>query len=294
MLKICGICKLDKPSESFYHDKKSKDGLRWHCIACGCVLRKRIGSYETRIRNKELFFDGKSMECNICRQVKPLENFYRDKQARHGYMLRCISCFCLGVGREARELRKQLRPAIVRTETHKSCRSCSQLKMYSDFYKNHLVKDGHSNECKKCERIRMRKFFATPYGKEVKYHSDKKYNKMLVVGSALWWKKKYGYGRKKDSYPKETWKELMDLFKADPRCHYCCKTLHDSESTFDHKIPRSRGGSLEIHNIVVACAPCNRLKNTMTDVEFFDFLAVYVRRIAEARKFELLKEPKHG
>lgn len=40
-------------------------------------------------------------------------------------------------------------------------------------------------------------------------------------------------------------------------CQYCGDTFKTSELTFDHVIPRSRGGRTAWNNIVTACHPCN-------------------------------------
>ncbi|HTQ13323.1 MAG TPA: HNH endonuclease [Rhizomicrobium sp.] len=46
---------------------------------------------------------------------------------------------------------------------------------------------------------------------------------------------------------------LRDRFE----CQYCGA---DDDLTFDHLIPRSRGGRTTWENVVTACAPCNLLK----------------------------------
>jgi 5-methylcytosine-specific restriction endonuclease McrA len=46
---------------------------------------------------------------------------------------------------------------------------------------------------------------------------------------------------------------LRDRFQ----CQYCGA---DEDLTFDHVIPRSRGGKTTWENVVAACAPCNLLK----------------------------------
>lgn len=48
-------------------------------------------------------------------------------------------------------------------------------------------------------------------------------------------------------------------------CQYCGKSPHTgdfpmSELTFDHVLPRSKGGATAWTNIVTACGPCNRRK----------------------------------
>jgi 5-methylcytosine-specific restriction endonuclease McrA len=43
-------------------------------------------------------------------------------------------------------------------------------------------------------------------------------------------------------------------------CQYCGKRFQASELTFDHLIPKSRGGKTEWTNIVMACGDCNAKK----------------------------------
>jgi 5-methylcytosine-specific restriction endonuclease McrA len=64
-----------------------------------------------------------------------------------------------------------------------------------------------------------------------------------------------------------TLEELNTLFKEqDSRCFYCGQLLEAYH--IDHKTPISRGGSNNIDNIALACAPCNLSKYTKTAEEF--------------------------
>jgi len=49
---------------------------------------------------------------------------------------------------------------------------------------------------------------------------------------------------------------LRDRFE----CQYCATALPAEDLTFDHVIPRSRGGRTNWENVVAACAPCNLRK----------------------------------
>jgi 5-methylcytosine-specific restriction endonuclease McrA len=49
---------------------------------------------------------------------------------------------------------------------------------------------------------------------------------------------------------------LRDLFT----CQYCTTTKPISELTFDHVVPRSRGGQTSWSNVVTACGYCNLKK----------------------------------
>lgn len=48
------------------------------------------------------------------------------------------------------------------------------------------------------------------------------------------------------------------------KCQYCGKTVPIEEFTFDHVIPKSKGGKTIWENIVVACYKCNQKKEGRT------------------------------
>ncbi len=48
-------------------------------------------------------------------------------------------------------------------------------------------------------------------------------------------------------------------------CAYCGKPLYSpEETTIDHIIPKSRGGSNHFRNLIPACLPCNRERGNKT------------------------------
>lgn len=47
-------------------------------------------------------------------------------------------------------------------------------------------------------------------------------------------------------------------------CQYCHTKLPTEDLTFDHVVPRSRGGLTSWENIVTACQSCNRAKSNRT------------------------------
>lgn len=50
-------------------------------------------------------------------------------------------------------------------------------------------------------------------------------------------------------------------------CQYCGAKKRMKELTFDHIIPRSRGGKTNWENITTSCMPCNTRKNNRTPEE---------------------------
>jgi len=51
------------------------------------------------------------------------------------------------------------------------------------------------------------------------------------------------------------------------RCQYCGEGFPSEELTYDHVIPKYRGGRTEWANIVTCCIPCNRRKGGRTPQE---------------------------
>lgn len=51
------------------------------------------------------------------------------------------------------------------------------------------------------------------------------------------------------------------------RCQYCGAKKASKDFTFDHVVPRSRGGKTNWVNIVTSCVPCNRKKSNRTPAE---------------------------
>ena len=50
-------------------------------------------------------------------------------------------------------------------------------------------------------------------------------------------------------------------------CQYCGLRLPSGGLTFDHVVPRSRGGLSSWENVVAACSPCNLRKGSLTPAE---------------------------
>ncbi|TDQ61561.1 5-methylcytosine-specific restriction endonuclease McrA [Maritalea mobilis] len=63
------------------------------------------------------------------------------------------------------------------------------------------------------------------------------------------------------SYVKPTGNPAFTRFNVFLRDHFECQYCHSKDDlTFDHLIPRSRGGRTTWDNVVTACSPCNLRK----------------------------------
>jgi 5-methylcytosine-specific restriction endonuclease McrA len=56
---------------------------------------------------------------------------------------------------------------------------------------------------------------------------------------------------------------LRDRFK----CQYCAGKFPAAELTFDHVVPRCRGGQTSWDNVVAACSPCNQAKDKFSAMQ---------------------------
>lgn len=62
--------------------------------------------------------------------------------------------------------------------------------------------------------------------------------------------------------------------------------------TFDHLIPKSKGGSKGLNNLVPACQPCNTLRGNFDSLEEFDKLVARTRSIVAIAEQILLGQKK--
>lgn len=51
------------------------------------------------------------------------------------------------------------------------------------------------------------------------------------------------------------------------KCQYCARKITRAEFTYDHVLPRSRGGKTEWTNVVCSCVSCNQKKSHRTPEE---------------------------
>lgn len=60
----------------------------------------------------------------------------------------------------------------------------------------------------------------------------------------------------------------MNVYIRDQsRCQYCRQHVPLEDTTYDHVLPRSRGGKTTWENVVIACMSCNQKKSNRTPEE---------------------------
>lgn len=67
------------------------------------------------------------------------------------------------------------------------------------------------------------------------------------------------------------------LYASSPYCFYCNAYLELDDSTVDHVVPRSKGGTNTFDNMVLSCWPCNEFKKDYVVVIQNGIVAVPLR-----------------
>ncbi len=87
MEKICLSCQLVKPTSAFYTDRSRKDSLGVYCKDCTKAKVKDYAHRAPRIQTPE-----GTRHCQICKETKPLGDFYKHDGVVDGYGKRCKEC----------------------------------------------------------------------------------------------------------------------------------------------------------------------------------------------------------
>lgn len=74
-------------------------------------------------------------------------------------------------------------------------------------------------------------------------------------------------------------------------CAYCKQPYHypGRQRTIDHLIPRSRGGSKRLDNLVGCCHACNVAKGCRTPKEWLAELTAAIREIQAVQDIEVIE-----
>lgn len=122
------------------------------------------------------------------------------------------------------------------------------------YFKNDMLK------CTKCGEIKHKDYFhKEPLKKYIKYRSNCKDCKTFT---------KY----KKDGINGDVTAEQLKFMKKyfKNKCAYCGEIITPKNYTLDHIIPKIKGGTNNINNLVIACFDCNTKKYTMNIEKFYD------------------------
>lgn len=143
--KYCSKCKEWKSINEFYENNRG---------GCKKCIRKYQSKYYSEHYSKpraiEILPDG-LRRCSICKVVKDITEFYKDKTDKSGFHHRCKKC-CNSLSNK----RKKKQRAIIREATReilpdgmKRCRKCGDIYPLSEFRK---TEKGYTSPCRNCRK----------------------------------------------------------------------------------------------------------------------------------------------
>ena len=89
-MKICTICKIEKPLDEFYRDSKRKDGFGYKCIPCQKAYYK---SYNASRKASEARTAPQSKVCRTCKVEKPISQFGKKSTSLDKHNIYCNPCW---------------------------------------------------------------------------------------------------------------------------------------------------------------------------------------------------------
>jgi CRISPR/Cas system Type II protein with McrA/HNH and RuvC-like nuclease domain len=65
--------------------------------------------------------------------------------------------------------------------------------------------------------------------------------------------------------------DKLYIYKRDKKeCYFCKKPLEFNKITFDHYLPKSKKGTMDVFNLVICCKKCNKLKSNKIPEDYKD------------------------
>jgi 5-methylcytosine-specific restriction endonuclease McrA len=156
-----------------------------------------------------------------------------------------------------------------REPNEKWCCGCQLFQPKSNFHVDKTRKSGIASWCKSCRKNHS-------LIDDVKKVTKERWRHICETGGLSFWSNKLG--RRIKLYCSSN--AIRQKYLRDPNCFYCRTPLKPIETHIDHMIPKSKGGSDLIINLVISCSDCNRLKHTRSVDDFLIFIQTYLVRFA--------------
>jgi len=157
-MKVCFVCKKEKPKKEFGKWKKSKDGFDYRCKICKRKFTNNWNKNKKKLveENKANLPDPSQVLkfCIKCKLTKPLTKFRKNKTSWDGTLNICQKCDnkSNSVYQKKRVIALEEERSLLpdQSDQLKVCLQCRETKPKKDFHKSKKSKDGYDYMCKKC------------------------------------------------------------------------------------------------------------------------------------------------
>jgi len=185
--------------------------------------------------------------CTVCKEVKPLDDFYKERRAPDGRFARCKPCH-LRVSRD--------------WQARNSERCSHNAKLWAKKNPERVLAAGRRH-CQKPEYIAKKKVYRRTRLEHDRENLKKwrKDNPELRIAQVHKRRARLSNGH-------FTGEEIQVLYKKQHgKCAVCYVKLR-GKYHIDHEMPLARGGSNTIDNIQLLCRSCNLTKNAKDPIVF--------------------------
>lgn len=180
--------------------------------------------------------------CTNCGDEKPLNDFFRHKASRGGYLSRCKTC----VKADNQAYYRKNRSRII-DQQRAYVRANAELTQ-----ERH--RSAHQRRRQDPEWVEKQREYNRNYGRaNPKKRLEAQRRRLQRIANAP-----------VSDFTKKQWESLKRVYRN--RCAYCSRELGKLHT--DHVIPLFHRGEHSARNIVPSCGPCNMKKRTRTDMPF--------------------------
>lgn len=237
--KVCTKCKKWKHYVNFGKNRVKKDGHQGHCYECrslsGAQLKSDPSRPRFRAQHIDRLTDGKV--CPGCLKWKPY-TAYNNRQVGGKYLV----AYCVDCNREKKAAHRQKYPDRInatRRLYYQENRDHIREKQTALYNKNPDKFRGRANEYYKREPDKVKSWAKRWYKNnpaKVRVNRHRRRARENMAGG---------------SYTANEWLSLCEWFGG------VCLCCGKAETTVDHVIPITKGGSNNIDNLQPLCLSCN-------------------------------------
>lgn len=255
--KSCGKCGIIKPINEFTKNIANSDGHNTVCSACASARHKEYICKIQKMKKPEIT----EKKCCSCKDILPVNSFYKNKRTLDGYTENCVAC------RNQKRLKEYADdPNIYKKRWERYMNDPETKKRYERYRSEWAIEnpEKHKEACKNWHESNkeyhsqlVKNWYKTEKGKH--HTKQKSANRRVLERSA---------GKLSSKIVQEIEIENIALYGS-LTCIYCEKPIEEKYH-LEHKIPLIRGGMNEKGNLAVSCQSCNLHKGTMTDKEYME------------------------
>ncbi len=225
-------------------------------------------------------FPQNEKQCTTCGAMKPPDEFYRDRKAKDGRCSACIPCRCLAAKAQYAanpEPAKARRRAYYQANTaHVKARELAYARRNRERVREraHERLAAHRETIRERQRAYRRAHLEQSRAWERASHA--RHAARMAAYGRSWRAKRPDYHRLKRQHYRArklaaggtcTQADIKEMERAQGGlCAYCHQPY--GRYHIEHKVPLSRGGTNDPHNLCLSCQRCNSRKWTRTDDEF--------------------------